>query len=226
MGDVTNSAEGPLREGMASGVDVPDFRLPSELTHSADEALELDRGKPDPLRWQTLRERTLYENRPWIRLGLAYVQPPGGAERFEHHVVRFSPAVTGIVSDDSDRILMMWRHRFVANQWGWEFPGGIIDDGEEAPESAAREVEEETGWRPNKMRPLISYQPMSGMVDAPHSIYYARGATYICEPETSEEVAEISWIPRSRIPEILGKNLFVGASTALGLLHLLAFPQD
>ena len=56
------------------------------------QALVLDRGKPDALHWQTFGERTIYENRPWLRLSLVDVQPPGGGERFEHHVVRPFPA--------------------------------------------------------------------------------------------------------------------------------------
>jgi len=189
----------------------------------AGRALNLDRGKPDPLRWQTFGERTIYEKRPWISLNLVDVQPPGGGERFEHHVVRLFPAAIGIVADENDRVLMIWRHRFVSDQWGWEFPGGIVDDGEDAKSAVAREVEEETGWRPNEMHPLIAYQPMSGMVDSPHSIYFGRGASYVGEPEVSDEAAEIEWIPRSRVPELLDKNLIVGSGSIVGLLHLLAF---
>ncbi|MEU8657870.1 NUDIX domain-containing protein [Actinoplanes philippinensis] len=190
---------------------------------AADQALNLDRGRPDALRWQTFGERTIYENRPWVRLNLVDVEPPGDGGRFEHHVVRLFSAAIGIVADDSDRILMIWRHRFVSDQWGWEFPGGIVDDGEDAKSAVAREVEEETGWRPTEMHPLISYQPMSGMVDSPHSIYFGRGATYVGEPAASDEAAEVEWIPRSRIPELLDKNLVVGSGSTVGLLHLLAF---
>ncbi|WP_436528626.1 GntR family transcriptional regulator [Actinoplanes sp. HUAS TT8] len=185
--------------------------------------LRLDHGKPDALRWQTFGERNIYENEPWIRLNLVDVQPPGGGERFEHHVVRLFPAAIGIVANEADSILMMWRHRFVADQWGWEFPGGIVDDGEDGMAAVAREVEEETGWRPNKMQPLIGYQPMSGMVDSPHSVYFARGATFIGEPEATEESAIVEWIPRSRIPDLIENNLVVGSGSIVGLLHLLAF---
>ena len=185
--------------------------------------LQLDRGRPEALRWQTFGERTVYESRPWVRLNLVDVQPPGGGERFEHHVVRLFPAAIGIVADETDRVLMIWRHRFVADQWGWEFPGGIVDDGEDGIAAVSREVEEETGWRPNEMHPLISYQPMSGMVDSPHAIYFARGATYIGEPEASEESAVVEWIPRSRIPELIDNNLIIGSGSTVGLLHLLAF---
>ena len=35
---------------------------------------------------------------------------------------------------------MMWRYRFVPEQWGWELPGGIVDEGEDARQTALREV--------------------------------------------------------------------------------------
>jgi hypothetical protein len=121
-------------------------------------------GKADSLRWQVCGERTLYEKRPWVSLN-------------EHHVIRLFPAAIGIVVDDEDRVLMLWRHRFVFDEWGWEVPGGIVDDGEDEAVAVARQVGEETGWRLNEMRPVISYQPMIGMVDSLHALFYAKGGS-------------------------------------------------
>lgn len=70
---------------------------------------------------------------------------------------------------------MMWRHRFVFDRWGWELPGGLVEAGEDALVTAVREVEEETGYRPKQIEPLITYQPMAGMVDSEHLLFLARG---------------------------------------------------
>lgn len=64
-------------------------------------------------------------------------------------------AVTAVL-DDQDRVLMMWRYRFVPQQFGWELPGGIVDPGEEPLDTALREVVEETGWRPKTLEHVVS----------------------------------------------------------------------
>jgi 8-oxo-dGTP pyrophosphatase MutT (NUDIX family) len=49
--------------------------------------------------------------------------------------------------------------------WTWELPGGYVDRDEDPALTAAREVEEETGWRPRSMRPLTRFQPLVGTAD-------------------------------------------------------------
>lgn len=178
-------------------------------------------GHPDSMRWTTYGERTVYDN-PWVRLVLADVQPPGGGERFEHHVVRLFSVSVAVVLDDADRVLMLWRHRFVADQWGWELPGGIVDDGENGAATAARETEEETGWRPGSMTHLVTFQPMMGMVDASHELYLAHGAEYIGEPAESEEAGQVAWIPLDEVPGLLARGELLGSGTLVGLLYVLA----
>jgi len=70
------------------------------------------------MRWTVHGERTLYDNE-WLRLTLVDVEIPDG-ERFEHHVVRVPNQAAGTVVHDADRgVLLLWRHRFITDTWGW-----------------------------------------------------------------------------------------------------------
>jgi 8-oxo-dGTP pyrophosphatase MutT (NUDIX family) len=64
------------------------------------------------------------------------------------------------------------------------------------PAAAAREVEEETGWRPRAVEFLLALQPAIGSADAPQDVYLAHGADLAGEPEEAEAEAEaVRWVP-------------------------------
>jgi 8-oxo-dGTP pyrophosphatase MutT (NUDIX family) len=179
-----------------------------------------DERASDPHPWRIHGERTLYDS-PWVRLSLVEVEPPG-ARRFEHHVVRLQHVAIAAVLDDQDRVLMLHRYRFVPDRWGWELPGGIVDEGEDAAKAAAREVEEETGWRPSSLVRVAAFEPMIGMVESPHEVFVGRGATYIGEPTDVEEAGRVEWIPLADIPGMMERGELAGSGTLVGLLYLLA----
>ncbi|MBN1886205.1 MAG: NUDIX hydrolase [Candidatus Krumholzibacteriota bacterium] len=54
------------------------------------------------------------------------------------------PAATGIVRDESGRILLVRRNR-EPRAGMWSLPGGFVEHGESPAEAAERELEEETG---------------------------------------------------------------------------------
>ena len=114
--------------------------------------------------WRAHGERAIYES-PWVWLGQVDVEPPGG-DRYWHHVVRLPAAALAALVDDQDRVLMLWRHRFVPDRWGWELPGGLVDDGEEPAEAANRELAEETGYRAGQLEHLVTFQPIFFNVEA------------------------------------------------------------
>ena len=181
-------------------------------------------GVPEPPAelesWTIHGQRTLYDN-PWVKLELVDVEPPG-VKRFEHHVVRLQHVAIAAVIDDQDRVLMLWRYRFVPDKWGWELPGGIVDEGESAEQTALREVEEETGWRPAGLRHVVTYQPMVGMVDSPHEIFVGQGAELVGEPTDAEEAGHVAWIPLAEVPNLMARDQLMGSGTLVALLHVLA----
>lgn len=138
-------------------------------------------------------ERPIYES-PWVTLALADVEVPG-RKRFDHHVVRIGPASGVVVFDPQRGVLLLWRHRFVTDSWGWEIPAGRIDEGETAVEAAARETLEETGWRPGPLRPITSFFPSNGISDQEFHVFTADGATHVGDPSDPSESSRIEWLP-------------------------------
>jgi 8-oxo-dGTP pyrophosphatase MutT (NUDIX family) len=176
--------------------------------------------RPDELRTAVYGERLIYDTQ-WVRMSLADIEPPDG-RRFEHHVLWLPPVAIAAVVNDAEEVLMLWRHRWVVDSWGWELPGGIIEPGEDGAFTAAREVEEETGWRPGPLAHLVTFQPMMGIADARHEVYVGRGATRVGEPSDLEEAGRVAWIPMSMLVGLIGKAEVQGAGSLVGVLHLLA----
>jgi 8-oxo-dGTP pyrophosphatase MutT (NUDIX family) len=170
--------------------------------------------------WRIRGQRTVYDNR-WVRVDLVDVEPPG-VKPFEHHVVRLFRVAIGAILDDQDRVLMLWRYRFVPDRWGWELPGGIVDGDEDSQTTAMREIEEETGWRPSNLEHLLTFQPMVGMVDSPHELFVGHGASYVGEPTDVEEAGQVAWVPLAEVPDLIAKDELLGAGTLVALLHILA----
>ncbi|MFI1829000.1 NUDIX hydrolase [Streptomyces sp. NPDC020412] len=171
------------------------------------------------MRWTVHGERQIYAN-PWVNLWLADVQQPDGL-RFEHHVVRMRHLAVAAVVDDRKRVLMMWRHRFVTDTWGWELPMGLIEEGESPEQTAAREVEEETGWRVAALKPLLYAQPANGITDSEHHFFRADGATYAGPPVELNEADRIEWVPLAEVRGMIDRREVVSGASLNALLYVL-----
>lgn len=114
------------------------------------------------MRWKVHGRRTMYES-DWVNVYLDDVELPDG-DNIDHHVIDFPRGSAGaIVIDDQDRTLLIWRHRFITDRWGWEVPAGWIEAGEDPETAVRREIEEETGYRVGSIRPLVEYFPLAGI---------------------------------------------------------------
>jgi 8-oxo-dGTP pyrophosphatase MutT (NUDIX family) len=151
--------------------------------------------------WIVHGERALYESE-WVNLALVDIEIPE-ERRFDHHVIRVPRAAAGAIVHRPGEVLLLWRHRFITDTWGWEIPAGKIEDGESPVEGAAREAYEETGWRPGPMRHVTSFHPTNGLSDQTFHIFLADGATHVGDPTDPSEATRIEWVSIGRLRELI-----------------------
>lgn len=173
------------------------------------------------MEWEVVSERTLYKDR-WLDVRSADVKLPDG-RHLDHRLIRMPPSAGAVVLNNNREALLIWRHRFITGRWGWEIPMGIIRPDEDPAEAAAREVLEETGWKPLEMRPLLYGQPAAGIMNLAHHVFVSENAVERSSPSDGFESSRIEWIPLSDVPELISKQQIVNYAPMACLL--LAYTQ-
>lgn len=207
-------------ECSAAGIDLP---LRTALCAAVASRGVANKTNDTTLATWTIHGEELIDDSRRLKLSIASVELPDGVT-FEQYVFRMPKAAMTVVLDN-DHVLMIWRHRFILDQWVWELPGGYADPHEEPSVTAAREVEEETGWRPRSIKPFGSFQPITGTADFENLLFLAEGAEDTGKSADVNETARVAWIPLVEIPDRIARGEIPGAAAQIALYKLLATRQ-
>ena len=133
-------------------------------------------------------------------------------------VVVTNDAVVILALDEEDNVLFVRQLREVIGKETLELPAGIIEDGENIEDSAYRELEEETGYRAEKMEYLGYFYSSCGFCIEKVYLYLAtnlkKGNPKIDEFEVIDEVIKI---PLKECYSMLEKNELIYASQNIAL---------
>lgn len=125
-------------------------------------------------------------------------------------------AVVIIMEDESGgSILLNKEFRLATGQFVYNFPAGLIDDGETPEESARRELKEETGLDILEIRDVLgaSYSAV-GFSNEKNVCIVGKAGGHFQPSSSSVEEIEAGWYTKAEIREMLKSGLFAGRTQA------------
>ena len=84
----------------------------------------------------------------------------------------------------------------------WALPGGFVEEDEDLPDAAARELEEETGIRAAVLRQVKAFGKPGRDPRGPTVTIAYRGRVEYTEPRAATDAAEANWHPLNDLPEL------------------------
>jgi 8-oxo-dGTP pyrophosphatase MutT (NUDIX family) len=117
-------------------------------------------------------------------------------------------------------MIKQWRHG--AGALGVEFPGGIVEKGEDIVESAKRELREETSYVAGKMTHLAAMNPNPAIMSNRVHFFLAEDLTKEDSQKLDQnEFIEFMRVPVDKVIEDMGKAPYMHALMAAALCHYL-----
>lgn len=130
------------------------------------------------------------------------------------------PQGVGMVpfSIDGQKVLLQKEFRLATNNWVYNFPAGLIDNGETIENAAKRELKEETGVDLIKIEAVLSPSFASqGTSDEMMSIVICYCDGEIKESCFEEEEIQANWYTKEQVKELLDKKVYMSVRTQMFL---------
>ena len=132
---------------------------------------------------------------------------PSGHVVAPYYVLDYPHWINVTAITENNEVVMIRQYRPGRDEVAWELPGGMMDEGEDALETARRELLEETGYAADHFEELAR----TSVNPASHTnlsiAILATGARYVAppQPEASEEI-EVRLMPLREVMDLLRRN--------------------
>jgi ADP-ribose pyrophosphatase len=165
---------------------------------------------------QLLSSDVAYQG-PVFRVTKDRIIEPSGKESVRD-VVRHNGSAVILAVDNSRSKKDPWivierQFRHAAGQFLWELPAGTLDPGEDPLTGAQRELEEETGYRAKKWKPLVKYFASPGFLGEAMNVFLAEGLVAgHARPEDDEDI-DFRLVKLSEIMKMIRKGRILDGKT-------------
>jgi ADP-ribose pyrophosphatase len=142
--------------------------------------------------WPVVESVAEYET-GWYTGGYDLVEQPDGSRK-KYYWAELPPAVV-IVAVADDSLLMVEQFRPTIRETCLELPAGIVEAGESYSEAGARELAEETGFSPDGVALLESFDCSTGVLRHERGIVWAEGLTPVERKLDGNEFLNVHAVP-------------------------------
>ncbi|MDE5412060.1 NUDIX domain-containing protein [Alkalihalobacterium chitinilyticum] len=167
---------------------------------------------------KTLKSETLYEGRI-IDVVLEDVELPDG-KTSKRELVKHPGAVAVIPVTEQGKIVLIRQFRKPLERAIVEIPAGKLEKGEKPEVCAARELEEETGYKTNKLEKVISFYTSPGFADELVHIFYTEHLEAGVENTDEDEFVEKIEVTLEEAEKMIETNEIFDAKTAFAVQWL------
>lgn len=132
-----------------------------------------------------------------------------------------SAVIVPVFADDTIALVRQYRHP--AGRYLLEVPAGSLDEGETPEEGAARELEEELGFRAGALEKLSEFFVSPGFCEEKMWLYLATDLTETAQRLDDDEIVEVVRLPFANALQMIANREIEDAKTIIGLM--LAAPR-
>lgn len=151
-----------------------------------------------------------------VTLNLETVTLPNGAT-VELEIIHHPGAAAVVPMKDDRTVVLIRQYRHAVGGYIYEIPAGKLHPGEDPRDCAARELEEEIGYRAASFDLLLSFYTTPGFTDELIHIYRATGLTRGTQNLGNDEVLEAIEMPLESAIDRIADGTIRDGKTIVGL---------
>ena len=128
-------------------------------------------------KWPRIRSRRTTAVSPWMKVIAREVEFAPAAPAQVYHAVGQADYISIVALTPAGRIPIVRQYRPAIEDFSWELPAGLVDDGEDPAQGCRRELFEETGFPARVVHRLGETSPCTGRLsNRIHSFFVETGA--------------------------------------------------